>query len=123
MEQHRPSTVVQADLDEKRQARKALDAEISLFERELREALAAEGAARGHPWLGKKVKREKTNWGSRPPIIQRGVVKIADINTRGYRSYQPKPGEAFVSSLSGHTGYRLERASWDRGVTAWELDQ
>jgi hypothetical protein len=100
--------------------------------RELREAQLEEAKEKGHPWLGKKLTRTMPSGYARTMKTQKGTLTLyepdAHRSLRGM-GYNMNPGDLFVMSGSGKTGYRFYTPEQIAGSTwlsneekyPWEL--
>jgi hypothetical protein len=102
------------------------NAAVTRINRELAEARALAALEQGHPWAGKRVRRQEVRRATYEPfrlarapdklVTVRGTVTLCQSD-KGvlYRGHWPQAGEWFVVSATGMTAYKLGEG--------WELDQ
>lgn len=124
----RKASEIAADIEKTKGEMEMLALRHKRLREEHNEACVAE-ATNKHPWIGKKVKRQVEGGYRRTMRTQKGTLTVYDREKhRGLRQlYRAEPGDLFVISDSGKTGYhfyteeQIARMGHRTSERPWEL--
>ena len=115
---------IEADLQAARERREQASQDVARLKQELEAAQVASSAQRGHPWLGKRLKRafSRMTWArganSTSTVYQRGVLTLFGPEHRGCRGgFNLRAGDLVVLAGKGGTVYRFAEND------GWEIDE